>query len=598
MNSFEYRNVYSQDYFELRTYKRDKSFRYARYNGQNYECLCQFIKEKSPNTIIWEEKDLTKGNLYTVSGSRKRQGQFHEVTPYHTRCCIVSNPYILVENEWKDLRLTPEEAIDYLLKNKGNRICCYEEIESTYIHDHKDGRFYKINKEHPHGLSVAESEIRKPREWYIVGNDSIHSIDCSPIYDHDMHFVTFEYNLREKADQIIDIIYEINRMSYENNKFIVFNQSWEDTKRYRLLYKKCLNDFDFRNFINTLYMYIYEETKNYPYPKLPGAEKIARQNLPREFRNMFFPNAVGEWRNFYFHGNAEYDPNPFCSIQEVFLSYVGIANQPQRSQEFEKAQEKLLQEFLVYLKDLNKSLRNRIRRKGLIELDKYNNVHCNDILLPRSFENYCGNNCLISKFRENTFDKLKTQYPFFCPSPEYIEIQRKGTIIESNGQLKCGDILIHESLKSYMGKDVLIKKIEIRKMEENVYMPYAYDFDVLIYPYVEDVIRIEDGRVFVSTWELPMDKWKKFEDSTVILSAIHIEKHGKTYEENPELQIRTGIVEKEYNNDCYYCGNVLLSPAIAERFLGRRVQLMNIEKNMNRKYSYYDYYCKEIVLAN
>lgn len=53
---YEKINIYKKDKFELYSLLRDRSFRYIRYTGHNYNEIIEYIRGVSPNTTIWPEE--------------------------------------------------------------------------------------------------------------------------------------------------------------------------------------------------------------------------------------------------------------------------------------------------------------------------------------------------------------------------------------------------------------------------------------------------------------------------------------------------------------------------------------------------------------
>ena len=60
-------NIYQYQKFTLLSKKRgNRSFRFIRYDGNNYDEVVSFLTEKSPNTRAWPVERLVPGGLYTV----------------------------------------------------------------------------------------------------------------------------------------------------------------------------------------------------------------------------------------------------------------------------------------------------------------------------------------------------------------------------------------------------------------------------------------------------------------------------------------------------------------------------------------------------
>ena len=152
MVNYSIRSVYNKEYFELYSEKRNRSFRFARYNGNSYEELCKYIHEVSPNTEIWEEYKMTKNSFYTYSG---RTYQFNEVPLWEMRCCIASNPFLLLDGERIPLTLSQSEAEEYLRLSDKNTVFCYDDLCVNYMYNSESCEYLLIDRNHPKGISSA-----------------------------------------------------------------------------------------------------------------------------------------------------------------------------------------------------------------------------------------------------------------------------------------------------------------------------------------------------------------------------------------------------------------------------------------------------------
>ncbi|MDE6083620.1 MAG: hypothetical protein K2G11_03960, partial [Muribaculaceae bacterium] len=222
-------NIYDLKYFELFSEKRNRSFRFALYDGSNYQELANYINSISPNTTIWEESLLQKNKYYSYSG---RDFSFQEIHEWDLRPCIASNPYLIQDNQKIPIFMSYEDAVSYLKQSPTHRVFAYESIADTFAYDQQQGCFIIYNSDHHRGMSV--SELPKYSEWYAVIDDKLHLLfeHIEPKYVFSSHQVHFDFGLRKKADSIIDLIYDINQISFLSlDKKCVFNASWEDTKR-------------------------------------------------------------------------------------------------------------------------------------------------------------------------------------------------------------------------------------------------------------------------------------------------------------------------------------------------------------------------------
>lgn len=593
MVNYSIRSVYNKEYFELYSEKRNRSFRFAKYNGNNYEELCKYIHEVSPNTEIWEEYKMTKNSFYTYSG---RTYQFNEVPLWEMRCCIVSNPFLLLDGERIPLTLSQSEAEEYLKLSDKNTVFCYDDLCVNYMYNSESCEYVLIDRNHPRGISSAN--LNNHQEWYIGIIDNIHELPnpCTPHYQFDIHIVHFEYGLREKADKIVSLIYEINKLAHitQDGK-IIFKPSWEDFKRYKTLFLKCQKESHLKDFVQTLYNYIYEETKDY---QKDQKNKITRMTLPPKFRSSKFVTMVGEFRNYYDHGISEYESNKE-SINQIFIKYLNINTPPKQVTDYERIQLGLLNDFELFLKTLYDSIGKNRKIVDYISTDDKGNVYCSNVLLPRDLFGFKGCRCQLSQIVNNNIIGLNKKYEYYCQFPDFIYFRREGVIeYDDQGFLKCHNILIpDDSLRLYLGKKAIVNKIFIsnQKYRELGYNTVACELTIVVDPSINGEIEINNNVPSISSIELPKE-WLAFSGfigdiRNIRANSIFI---GQKYELTPLINVKEGDVRKDKMGICY-CGNVLLPPT-AVNYLGKRVRLGKKEKNINSRHSFYQLYCNDFDL--
>lgn len=591
-SDFEFKNIYLLDKFELFSKRRGKSFRYVRYNGNNYDDLCEFIHGISPNTTIWEEKHLNKNTYYSYYG---RTGEFMEIPIWELRCCIANNPFLVKENKLFSLALTKQEAQNYLKLSESNRVFCYNHIENDYSYCESNG-YMIVNKDHLLGLSCME--LNDNEEWYIGINDSLHVKGniCIPRYEKDTHTVHFDYDIRAKADRIIDLIYEANRLSFFNrNKLLVFQPSWEDSLRYRKLYKKSGSEILIKEFIQTVYNFLYEETKDYPhFNKYTSKVKKTRMTLPDTFRYHRFVIEIGELRNHFDHGVSEYEPTNDCSINDIYLKYMRTNRTVKRPSDYDTMQIGILNGFIGFLEELVDYLVRQRIVEDYIGIDENGNVYCKDVLLPREFGSLQGCKCKISSVVKNTVTPLCNSYEYFCQYPTEIYKQATGTIQKRNNHIICQDILLQDSLELFIGESISIDCVEATTKEfRDLGLLFVAKKGIITFNKpITNKITIKNNTPFVNTIALPI-KWYHYQDFKVGIIGYKFEKEYNTIKLDPIVIIKEGIVQYDNNNKRYYCGNVLL-PDYASKYLGKQVNLMRLLPN-KLNLSQYEYFCNSII---
>ena len=602
MKDFEIKNVYTKESFELYSKLRDKSFRYVKFNGNNYDFLCNYIHEISPNTTIWEENKLKVGGYYTFSG---KTYQFMEVPLWEIRCCIASNPYIVINGERISLALSQVDAEEYIKSSINNRITFYDNISTDnndpsrvnilttdylYIGADKDP-YLVINKDHTKGLGC--SELGRHDEWFIIGDDRLHTQGntCIPIIEPETHTIHFEYDLRDKADRIMQLMYEINEMSYFQQNRIVFNPSWQDYSRYRILYTKCKSEAYLKDFIQTLYNFIFEETKGYS--TNGTTQKKTRVSLPQKFRYYKFVEEVGEYRNYFDHGFSEYESNKDFSMADIFLNYTNTNFPPSCLNEFLKMQLGFLNGFISFLEEVKNHFANKRTIKGHIDIDNRGNVFLTDVLLPKELKDYKGCECEISCVINNNLSPLNYIYEYYCQFPDHI-IKRTNGIIEldSNNNIVCDQIWLDESFRPYLGMKIQIEKIMLtsKTIRDKGFLVTAKEGKILIIPPIIGHITIMNGIPYLSQYELPKE-WLSSFGCKVELTHISF-----TWEYNMNIEliiaIKEGVIEQDSNNN-YHCGDVLIPDFLGQKYHKQIVKLGETTPNKNPQ-TPYSYYCSDI----
>lgn len=579
-------NIYDLKYFELYSEKRNRSFRFALYDGTNYQEIVEYIHGISPNTIAWDESLLQKNKYYSFSG---RDFSFQEIPKWELRPCIASNPFLVQDDVKVPIYMSYEEAVSYLMQSASNRVFAFESIADTYTYNSQDKCFVIYNTDHHRGLSL--NELPKYKEWYAVTADRLHllfeHIDAKYVYSS--HQVHFDFGLRQKADSIIDLIYEINHITVHSSyKKCIFNASWEDTRRYRTLYKTCLHDHQFRAFVSVLYNYIFEETKG----KNENGHKVNRELLPQTFRHDEFVLHVNEFRNFYSHGQDEYETT-YLSSTDLFNLYIN-SSFPRIEADYETLQTKLLDGFITFLNKLKEYLTLNSLVEGIICLDDSDNVHCSNVLLPKELAVWGGYKCAIKHKVKNEIHTLKGSYPFFSRFP-LIFVSIKGFIqLESYDSYSLNEYKLGVGLCPFIGCEAYIDSLTViptKKSDENNMIQYTpKEIRVLnssTNPIDFTEIFHQSKNLFIS------DKLQKyFEDNDldkiVSVKLINLKDEWKIKEiENGLIPTKKGIIERDITG-LYHVGNVALSPKFAQYYIGKDCLVdTTIIQNKESKYPFF-----------
>lgn len=560
-------NIYELKYFELLSEKRNRSFRFALYDGSNYQELVDYIHGASPNTSVWEESLLQKNKYYSYSG---RDFSFMEIHEWDLRPCIASNPFLIQGKDRNPIYMSYEEAVSYLKQTPYHRVFPYESIADTFAYDPNINNFVVYNSNHHRGLSV--NELPKYAEWYIVNDDKLHLLFeyIEPKYVFASHQVHFDFGLRQKADTIIDLIFEINQISFLSaDKKCVFNATWEDTKRYRTLYHTCLHEHQFKAFVSVLYNYIFEETKG----SNNDGFKVNRELLPQTFRHDDFVLHVSEFRNFYSHGQGEYETS-YLSGADLFNFYINSPF-PRTEADFETLQTKLLDGFISFLNKLKEYLTFNSIVEGTICLDDDDNVHCSNVLLPKEYAVWGGYKCSIKHKVKNEIHNLKGLYPFYSRFP-LIFVSIKGYInIESQDDYFLNDYKLGNGLSPFIGCIATIESLSIISDKNSSDEPTINYLPTSIKVYNTSDNPIDFPELFHHSKELVVsDEIKnKLEDANLagIVSIKLINIKGSWIINKIEDGLsptRKGFIERDAAG-FYHVGNVALSPSFAIRFVGK-----------------------------
>lgn len=588
MRDFMTINVYLMNQFELVSKQRETRFRFIKYNGKNYQEVCDYIHELSPNTKIWEEKLLKSGELYTFSG---RTFAFINVPKWNIRCCIANNPYIVIDGKEQPLVLTQEEAESYLHLTGGS-VFCYDNICCDYSYDAAKDRFIVYDKNHPRGLSTKNLENHK--EWYIGGEDGLQNMDFSftPQYQNDTHTVHLDYDLKDIVERIQNTIFKINKTTRERSNYEIFVPSYEDFKRYKTLSSKCHDSLAIEQFVKVLYNILYESTKT---------GYANRAKIPEKLKYDKFVEIVGEYRNHFSHGNAEYDAGEKITIDKIYLRYLHTNNEPQNATDFETIQIEMLKDMEVFLNRVLDVVLNNVVVNDYISYDPTTEtVFCNNVKLPSEFVKFKGCKCKIDSVRNNNRPSDKLIYYSFRVSS--IELSNKSGIIQTdaNGNCSCNGIIIPKHYSKYKGSKVEIYRINAYLSQGTLYES-ALSFSIALpKPIIGDLL-YENERPVVKGFYLDPKKWSNYNDDykielrTIMCTAD--ENDAENIQEIVDGFVSEGPVTKVKMN-LYVCGNVLLRKSIARKLVGQRVRIenpiLNSDKYTSKKYPYYVGFIKVI----
>lgn len=570
-------NVYAMNKFELLSKQRDARFRFIKYTGKNYKEVCDYIHELSPNTQVWEEYLLIPGMLYTFSG---RTFAFNSVHSWNIRCCIANNPFIIIDGKEYPLSLTQEEAESYLHSTEG-QVFCYDNICCDYIYNEAQDKYFIYDKNHPKGLFTKK--LASHDEWYIGGKDGLmeQGYKFTPKYQEDTHTVHLDYDLRDLVDRIQKTIYNINKTRRNLGESEIFMPSFEDSERYKLLYKKCVDNSMVANFVQVLYNIVFESTK---------LGYATRGRLPWKLKEDSFVELVGEYRNHFSHGNAEYQAPGKIKISDIYLKYIHTSNEPQNATDFETIQIEMLNDFEDFVNRVLNVVLNDITVYDQISYDKkINVVNCNNVKLPIEFKDFVGCKCSIKKVINNNRPSDKLIY--YSTQVSSIELTRSGVLkVDDSGNCSCEGIRIPKYFSKY--KDCKIDVYKIKAfLSQGILYKNALTFRVSLPKPIIGDLSCENDRPVVKNYYLSKSKWgdliNKNTYKVEIRTITCYINDDDDIQEIADGAVIEGVIER-IKFGLFVCGNVQLKAGAARQFEGQRIKInkFTINKNIKHKSNY------------
>lgn len=572
-------NVYDLEHFELYSQTRQLYFRFVKFTGDNYGFLRDYLKNGRDNLEVWPVKRLKRNFYYTFG----RDLKFQEVELFDLRCCIASNPFICIDKELFSLSFSRESAKSFLKENDKNYVFCYNEFENDtfnsiknlYRFDRINNTYLLFNQDHRRGFSMNDLPISS--EWFVgnIQDGLINSQrELKVVLTRDNHSVRFDVDFAMMANNIVRMIYEINKLRDDVKEPIIFNPSWEDYYRFKVIGTAVTNIGNLSNFAIKLYNIVYEETKN---------NGKNRAQLPREFIGHWFVKVVNELRNNFAHGKSEYF-NTGISISDICENYSVGSSVPEDLNGLEKMQEGILRDFISFLDELHLFVKKNARIKGRILCDEYGNVYCNSVFFPEDFQKYVNCYCQISAGNrtDNIDEKTSLKYKYYCDQPDFIELSKKieGNICIKNNIPYCGDVKMSDDLRNHVGKPVIISKIRVYKGEK---ICYEYIFKSIT-NIAGVVIKDSEGNKIVENILLP-----DFvnEGDCICVPNVQLSSNEKYSYMCVNPQPFEGVVQK--TGSCYHCGPFLL-PFKNTYEEGDKLCLLHGTKNNSWSKNQYKYF--------
>ena len=575
-------NIYKLDEFELFSKIRNKSFRFIKYTGENYDRLCEYFLAKYPNAEICESNYLTKGQFYTID----RYYKISAVYKHNLRFCIINNPYLVNSDQTiTSLSFDNKTASDYLMEDDNNLIFGYNAFDKDFVvktfgYDSQTKSYLLFSKTHQHGLSISELPIGA--EWYAGINDGFYKLpfEYEVYQDSSTHTVHQNVNLRSIVDKIARCIYLINKNQYVNNEDIVFKPSWEEYERQRNLYTMISSRDGLEKFIQSLYSYLFESTKDMD-------TGVTRKKLPETMRNHIFVQIVGEFRNYFDHSQSDYVCRSNISISEIFVKYIGRREEPNLSNDFEDIQIGMLNHFLEYLYELLNYYQKRIFREGIILQDENGTIFCLDVKLPDYIKPFVGCKCKVNNLNYNLDTLTNERYKMYCGHP-YILKNIEGEISVDPESLicNCNNITLPDECKIYKGQFVKIASLQVEPEEQHSLV--AKDWAVVFSSEIKAQI-LESGLCSYGDMQLRGGCLMPGDCITVLKARLNSDKEW--FLDSDCYKTTLSEVQQKGSKICY-CGNVQLHTE-ALRYVGRRVKLVNVIPNNRKDVAWLPFFCNK-----
>lgn len=440
-------DVYQMEMFEVYSKTRNRSFRFARYNGNNYTRIGEYIHEVSPNTHIWPENELRVGTLYGYSG---RTFKFEPIIEYNVRCIIASNPFLKRGDGYKDLSVSTRDIETYLKQSNRHMAFRYGDILATFRYDNQRECFILYDSNHKKGIECYELPAND--EWYIGSNDGMINLSFTveAKYQYSIHQVSIAPKISNLIDRIEKLKLSINRTCYHKGEAPIFAPSWEYYERMLCLSKECITSYEMAKFASCMYSILFEETK----------VKGVRRSTLGDMKDDVFVLSVGELRNYFSHGNAEYEPYKM-GIQSVFKRYLHTNIGPQVPNDFVAIQMGVLEDFIVFLEKMDTEIRGSLTIDGPLMQDDNGHYYCGNAYIDPRFFKYKGCNIKSTQIITNTEDTAD-EYPYYCYGLDEVEVNRTEQIQIKNDVVYCESCTLPRSFSNMIGKNIFVKNIGVK----------------------------------------------------------------------------------------------------------------------------------------
>ena len=459
---FSIKDVYKKDKFVLRSVTRNKDFPFIRFNGNNFEELKSFITSYSSNTVIDEPGILKEGELYTYSG---RYFTLKRIPIDQLRYVIASNPYLVTENgDCIPLTLDHQQAEAYLKENRHHKLFTYNNILATYKYSPEYSSFVMYDRSHPKGMSI--NGLLHGYEWYIGGDDGTNRLWKLIAIEKDdtLHTIDIRPSFSFSVQRIGDLIHNINNKLVLQRRALLFNESWDNLERRKILKARCHNKASFKRFVNALFHTLFRERDN---------ESSSTTTSFGTFANEPFIQSIETLHDYYEYGKDSFQ----TSVGQVFQQYLEHNQGPQDIDDYEKLQVSLLNDCYFFLKKVYDSILDEIRIEGTIGQDDQGHLYCGKALLSQNLYIYRGCKCVITSLVKNPDEKTVGKFPFYSNKLNIVTLNRMGIISkDEEGTFFVDKYVLKGSVAKQLGEEVQLRLIRPFVKPRGEYLGEVIDY--------------------------------------------------------------------------------------------------------------------------
>lgn len=459
---FSIKDVYKKDKFVLRSVTRNKDFPFIRFNGNNFEELKSFITSYSSNTVIDEPGLLKEGELYTYSG---RYFTLKRIPIDQLRYVIASNPYLVTENgDCIPLTLDHQQAEAYLKENRHHKLFTFNNILATYKYSPEYSSFVMYDRSHPKGMSI--NGLLHGYEWYIGGDDGTNRLWKLIAIEKDdtLHTIDIRPSFSFSVQRIGDLIHNINNKLVLQRRALLFNESWDNLERRKILKARCHNKASFKRFVNALFHTLFRERDN---------ESSSTTTSFGTFANEPFIQSIETLHDYYEYGKDSFQ----TSVGQVFQQYLEHNQGPQDIDDYEKLQVSLLNDCYFFLKKVYDSILDEIRIEGTIGQDDQGHLYCGKALLSQNLYIYRGCKCVITSLVKNPDEKTVGKFPFYSNKLNIVTLNRMGIISkDEEGTFFVDKYVLKGSVAKQLGEEVQLRLIRPFVKPRGEYLGEVIDY--------------------------------------------------------------------------------------------------------------------------